>query len=257
MENAYQIEVPDFFNGTSLNFLSVRRHAFSAAPRFLLISVAMKTLVYCPEFKESYMIKSIVTLVVVVLALNVNATVYKCTGNNGRVQFSDTPCRVGVGSDSEIMTDRLPVTQQQRLEALQRTEQMKVEAAALAENKSVEETNQRSSSQHWGADSGKTSSAARTSLSDLEAYANCVRDIELHGASQNIKAELIAACRTAVIAQGNKDSIAEVAGECVRSVERTGASEAEKSKQLAICHGGDVRPQFIPVPAQTGSSPRN
>ncbi|MEI7430268.1 MAG: DUF4124 domain-containing protein [Betaproteobacteria bacterium] len=202
------------------------------------------------------MIKSIVTLVAAVLALNVNATVYKCTGNNGRVQFSDTPCRVGVGSDSEIIPDRLPVTQQQRLEALQKAEQMQGEAAALAENKGVEQTNQRSSPQHWEADSGKTSTAARMSSNDSEAYANCVRAIELHGVSQNIKTELIAVCRTAVIAQGYRDSIAEVVGECVRSVERTGASEAEKSKQLAICHGGDVRPQLIPVPAQRSSSPR-
>ena len=208
-----------------------------------------------PELKELSMIKCVVALAVMVLALNASAEVFKCNGRDGKVQFSDTPCKAG--GVSEIIPERMPVTQQQRQEAQQRALQMQSEAAALEENKAIAQDNHRASQQRHGTESEKTTAVSRAAANDADAITSCVRDVERQGASQNLKAELIAACRTAGTAQGSRDMATDKVGECVRSVERTGASEAEKARQLAICHGGDVRPQFLPVPAQRNGSPRN
>ena len=193
------------------------------------------------------MIKRIVATAVAMLALNASAEVFKCKGSDGKLQFSDTPCKVG--SVSEIIPDRSPVTQQQRQEAQQRAVQMQSEAGTLEDNKQAEN---RASRQRSDYESGKAPFATR--VADPDAYSNCIRDVERHGASQNIKAELIAACRTAGTAQASRQTTTDTVEECVRSVERTGASESDKARQLAICHGGDVRPLLLPVPVQrTGS----
>jgi hypothetical protein len=183
------------------------------------------------------MIKSIVAAILAMLALSAGAEVFKCQGSNGKVQFSDTPCRGG--SVSEIMPDRMPVTEQQRQEAQQRAIGMQSEAAALGEN----------SAQRRGSGAERIPLAAQAT-SNADAYSDCVRDIERRGAPQNIKAELIAACRTVGTPQGGRETSAATIDECIRSVERTGATEAEKARQLVICRGGDVKPLFVPVPVQ-------
>ena len=193
------------------------------------------------------MIKCILGTAFAVLALNASAEVFKCKDSDGKLKFSDTPCRAG--SISEIIPDRSPVTQQQRQEAQQRAMQMQSEAGGLESNKQADN---RVSRQHKDSESGNAPFATRTS--DPDAYSNCIRDVERHGASQNIKAELIAACRTAGTAQSSKQTTTDTVEECVRSVERTGASEADKARQLAICHGGDVRPLFLPVPVPRAGS---
>jgi hypothetical protein len=201
------------------------------------------------------MIKCIVAIVVAGLAFNASAEVFKCKGSDGKVQFSDTHCQAG--SASEVMPDRVPVTSQQRQEAQQRGAQMQREAATQEENEAIAQGNRHASAQRRSAEQDRLPPAA-PATSNADAYANCIRDVERHGASQNVKAELIAACRTAGRGNGStygdKQTDADTVAECVRSVERTGASEAEKSRQLAICHGGDVRPLYLPVPVRrTGS----
>lgn len=205
------------------------------------------------------MIKCIVAIVVAGLAFNASAEVFKCKGSDGKVQFSDTHCQAG--SASEVMPDRVPVTSQQRQEAQQRGAQMQREAASLEENEANAQGHRHASAQRRSAEQDRLPPAA-PATSNADAYENCIRDVERHGASQNIKAELIAACRTAGRGSvsgsrsnnGDTRTDADTVAECVRSVERTGASEAEKSRQLAICHGGDVRPLYLPVPVRrTGS----
>jgi len=80
---------------------------------------------------------------------------------------------------------------------------------------------------------------------DADAVANCVRDVERRGASQNVKAELIAACQSAGQTQRSKNLASDTVSDCVRNVERTGASEKDKSRQIAVCHGGDVKPEPV------------
>jgi hypothetical protein len=197
--------------------------------------------------------KWMLAMVVVGLAGSASAEVFKCRGSDGKVQFSDTPCQAG--SASQVMPDRAPLTVQQRQEAQQRGAQLQREAAAQEANEAIAQGHRRASTSRQDGEQERMPSAA-PAPSAADAYANCIRDVERHGASQNVKAELIAACRTAGRGTGyrNAPTDADTVAECVRSVERTGASEADKSRQLAICHGGDVRPQLVPVPGhRTGS----
>jgi hypothetical protein len=195
--------------------------------------------------------RCIFAIVVAGLAFNAGAEVFKCRGSDGKLQFSDTHCQAG--SASQVMPDRQPLTSQQHQEAQQRGAQMQREAATLEENEAIAQGNRRASTQHRSGEQDRLPSGT-PATSNADAYANCIRDVERHGASQNIKAELIAACRTAgrgsASSHGDTRTDADTVAECVRSVERTGASEAEKSRQLAICHGGDVRPLYLPVPVR-------
>ncbi len=180
-------------------------------------------------------------LALVLVSAGANAQLYKCKGSDGKIQFSDTACKVG--SKTEIVPDRAPVTEQQRYEAQQRSLQMQNEAAALDYDKAAAQANYQAQQQQKEAQAAKQASASQAASNDTEAIQNCVRDVERRGASQNVKAEMIAACRTAGVVQRSTGISGEAVKNCVRDVERTGASEREKARQLALCHGGDVPPE--------------
>jgi hypothetical protein len=185
------------------------------------------------------MLKQLFLLVVTVAATNASAEIFKCKGADGKIQFSDTPCKAG--NTSQVVPDRAPVTDQQRYEAQQRAQQMQNEAAALDGEKAAAISAHQVQQQRQAAEADKKGAASKVAASDAEAINACVRDVERRGASQNVKAEMIAACRTAGISQRSMGQSADVVSNCVKRVERTGASEKEKARQLATCHGADVQ----------------
>lgn len=194
------------------------------------------------------MLKYFLVMVVTLVVTDVNAQVFKCKGADGKTQFSDTACKTG--NQSEVVPDRAPVTQQQRFEALQRGQQMQNEAAALDGEKSAAQAAHQSAQQRKESDAAKQVASSQAASSDADAVASCVRDVERRGASQNVKAEMIAACRTAGLVQRSTGISGDAVSNCVKNVERTGASEKEKARQLATCHGGDVQPEPLPPPVQ-------
>lgn len=185
-------------------------------------------------------------LALAIASANASAAVFKCKGPDGKTQFSDSPCKVG--NSSEIVPDRAPVTQQQRYEAQQRAQQLQSEAAALDEDKAAARASQHAQRQRSEAENEKKATAAKVVADDTDAIANCVRDVERRGAPQNVKAEMLAACRTAGLVQRTTGISGDAVSNCVKNVERTGASEKEKARQMAICHGGDVPPEPQPPP---------
>ena len=84
---------------------------------------------------------------------------------------------------------------------------------------------------------------AQKAQSDEAAYANCTRDVERQFPTEDLKAELYAACRTAGASQRQSGIVDSALRECVRNVERTAAYPREKARQIAICHGADVKPE--------------
>jgi len=183
------------------------------------------------------MFKFVLFLALAVSATLANAEVFKCEGVNGKVQFSDTAC--ATGSRSEVLPDRAPITAQQQQDAQQRNQRL--------QNQTVEPGAEKISAQ--AAPSSQTQNPVPN---DADAVANCVRDVERRGASQNVKAELIAACQSAGRTQRSTNQASSAVEDCVRNVERTGASERDKSRQIAVCHGGDVKPEpVIPVKARS------
>ena len=174
------------------------------------------------------MIKHPLIFTLVSLAVSAHAGVFKCTGADGRMQFSDTPCKSGV--KAEVLPDRAPLTPQQQFEAQQRAARMQAESAAIDGAQLAPEPTPT-----------LNPSSARQAPNDADATANCIRDVERQPASQKVKAEMILACQSAGRTQRNAGRSADAVSECVRSVERTGASGTDKARFLAECHGGDVK----------------
>ena len=186
------------------------------------------------------MFKHSLFLLLLIAAIgNANAQVFKCKGPDGKTQFSDTACKTGI--NSEIVPDRAPVTKQQQYDAQQRAARLQDESASLDQTKAGAQAEQQA--QQQGQETAKQVTPAANGVNDSEAISNCVKDVERRGASQNVKAEMIAACRTAGFSQRSTGTSSEAVQTCVKNVERTGASEKEKTRQLATCHGGDVKPE--------------
>lgn len=160
------------------------------------------------------------------------ADIYKCRAADGRVQFSDTQCEAG--RTESVLPDRQTVNEvqvagtQPQMDSQAGDERAAVlrigESPQPAERTPVAKTD----------DSSK----------DADTVSRCVRDVERQAASENVKAEMIAACRTAPAQQRTSGQSSDTVSDCVRSVERTGALGNEKARQIALCHGGDVQPEY-------------
>lgn len=187
------------------------------------------------------MLKYLLFVVVAVAATQANAEIFKCKAADGKIQFSDTACKAG--NRSEAIPDRSPLTEQQQYEAQRRGQQMQSEAAALDAEKAAAQAAQQAQQQRQETETGRKSAVSKAAANDADAVAACVRDVERRAASPNVKAEMLAACRTAGLVQHATGISSEAVSNCVKNVERTGASEKEKTRQLAICHGGDVPPE--------------
>jgi len=175
------------------------------------------------------------------------AQVYKCKGADGKLQFSDRPCPGA--NTAEIVPNKWgSVSAQDRLEAQQRASQMQQEANQLDAAKADAAARQRQDNQVAERAAAASAAANQQRQNDADAMAACVKDVERRGASQNVKAEMMAACRTAG-AQQRASGSSSLVSDCVKNVERSGASEKEKARQIALCHGGDVQPERLPPPA--------
>ena len=165
------------------------------------------------------------------------AEVYKCRAADGRIQFSDTRCEAS--RKEETVPDRQPVSEAQMASAQMRSARMQVDSPVGDESASVLRIGDAPQVAERVAGVTKDDSSA-----DADTISRCVRDVERQAASENVKAEMIAACRTSASQQRASGRSGDMVRECVRSVERTGASGNEKARQLALCHGGDVQPEY-------------
>lgn len=173
--------------------------------------------------------KNILILVTSFFVLTgVHAQIYKCIEADGKVRFSDLPCKET--EKGESIPDRTrDSTEQEKQEAKQRATKMQEELANIEKDKptpipikqkSIEDTKPKTND---------------------EAVSNCTRDVGRRGGSQDIKAEMMAACRSV----GTSQSIStELIRQCVINVERTGASEEDKARQIAVCHGARIEPRI-------------
>ncbi len=179
------------------------------------------------------MIRRVLALSLISVAITAHAGVFKCTGTDGKTQFSDTPCKSG--TKAEAVPDRVPITAQQQLEAQQRAARLQAESASAETPPAAPATR--------AAQNSSPASSAQSAPNDADAIAHCVRDIERQAASQKTKAEMIVACQSAGRKQRETAASTDSVSDCVRSVERTGASGTDKARFLAQCHGGNVEPE--------------
>ena len=188
------------------------------------------------------------------LCIGAHAQLRKCVSLSGQVTYSDVLCVQGSSSGSLAN----PVDNQLDHSAI-RADLNKHRAKTVNDEARLSdlaaESHAQSLLQH-GDGKGFKQPVAPTAADTASNVRDCIRDVERQPASQNVKAELIASCRTAGIVQLNTGQSADVVKNCVASVERTGASGNIKARQLAICHGGDVKPELHhrPFSARTLSS---
>ena len=159
-------------------------------------------------------IKHILLFAMVVAASSADAQVFKCIGADGKIKFSDKPC-VGA-KQTELVPDRGSyVSPEQQYEAQQRTATMREEINA--QQQEVAAANAARHAEYKREEAVSAQKAARTQAADnsADAVANCVRDVERRGASQNVKAEMIAACRTAGSSQRATGTPSSAVSECV------------------------------------------
>lgn len=187
-------------------------------------------------------LKHVLLIAVALAAAGANAQVYKCKGADGKIQFSDKPC-IGA-KQTELVPDRGSyVSPEQQYEAQQRTAKMRDEIDANAQEVAAANAARHAAFKREQAVADQQAAREQMAANSSDAMAACVRDVERRGASQNVKAQMIAACRTAGSSQRATSTPSSAVSECVKNVERTGASEREKARQIALCHGGDVQPE--------------
>jgi len=160
-----------------------------------------------------------------------HAQTFKCTSADGKVTYSNVTCPDSTQSARPVDTSG------NTLDGSSLREKAQKDKADAAQS----EAKEREQAQARASDTIKQE--ARKAEQDSAAYANCTRDVEHQGVTEDVKAELYAACRTAGGNQRRGGMGESTIRECVRSVERTGAYAADRARQVATCHGADVKPE--------------
>jgi hypothetical protein len=177
------------------------------------------------------------------------AQLRKCIAPDGKVTYSDVLCDGNTISERQVNPRGNTLDSSGFREQVQREQDAAAQTRLIERDRASEEAAKRQAQAHQQAQTDEaTRQASMQSAKDSEAYGNCVRDVERQPATQQVKAELIAACRTAGYVQRQTGMSQGAVNDCVRSVERTGASGKDKARQLATCHGGDVKPEPPPPP---------
>lgn len=169
--------------------------------------------------------------VLCLLGASTHAETFKCTTADGKVTYSNVACPYSTQSVRPVDTSGNTVDGSSLREKAQKDKA----DAAQSEAREREQTQARASE--------ATRQEALKAEQDSAAYANCTRDVDRQGVTEDTKAELYAACRTAGGAQRRNGVGDATVRECVRSVERTGTQGTDRARQVATCHGADVKPE--------------
>jgi len=168
------------------------------------------------------------------IGASIHAQTFKCTGADGKVTYSNVACPDSTQSVRPVDTSANTLDGSSLREKVQKDKADAAQNEAKEREQAAAEAGQRQQAQARAAD---------TAAQDSAAYANCTRDVERQGVTEDVKAELYAACRTAGSNQRRSGMAEGTIHECVRSVERTGTSATDRARQVATCHGADVKPE--------------
>jgi hypothetical protein len=168
-------------------------------------------------------------LLVTVLYAPASAQPRKCTAPDGKVTYSDVAC------PDRTAFERAVEVGGNTLDGSTLREQAQKDKAVAAQAQAAER-------ERFATESTAVKQEMQKAQSDATAYANCIRDVESQSITEDIRAELFAACRTAGASRRHSGMTNSFLRDCVRNVERTGAIPNNKARQIAICHGADVLP---------------
>ncbi len=170
-----------------------------------------------------------------------HAQTIKCTAADGKVTYSNVACPDTTQSVKPVDTSANTLDGSTLREQVQKDKATATHVETTQRERAAAEAGSRQQAQAQAAEAAKQE--AQKAQSDEAAYANCMRDVERQSVTEDVRAELYAACRTAGASQRQRGMADATVRECVRSVERTGAYPKDKARQIAICHGADVLPE--------------
>lgn len=165
----------------------------------------------------------------------------RCTAPDGKVTYSDVACPDRTASERPVETSGNTLDGSALREQAQKDRAAVSEAEATARERAAFAEGSRQQAQAQAAAAAKQE--AQNAQSDEAAYSHCKHDVERQSVTEDIRAELFAACRTAGANQRRGSVTNASLRDCVRSVERTGAFPKDKARQIALCHGADVIPE--------------
>jgi hypothetical protein len=171
----------------------------------------------------------------------VQAQTFKCTAPDGKITYSNVACPDSTQSARPVDTSANTLDGSALREQAQKDKAAATHVEATQREHAAAEAGKRQQAQAQAAEAAKQE--AQKAQSDEAAYANCTRDVERQSVTEDVRAELFAACRTAGASQRQRGMGDAAVRECVRSVERTGAFPKDKARQIALCHGAEVLPE--------------
>ncbi len=172
---------------------------------------------------------------------SVQAQTIKCTAPDGKVTYSNMVCPDSTQSVKPVDTTGNTLDGSALREQAQKDKAAATHVETTQREQAAAEASSRQQAQAQAAVAAKQQ--AQQTQTDEAAYANCVRDVERQSLTEDTRAELFVACRTAGASQRQSGMSASAIRDCVRSVERTGAFPKDKVRQVAMCHGANVLPE--------------
>lgn len=169
------------------------------------------------------------------------AQTIKCTAPDGKVTYSNVACPDSTQTVKPVDTSANTLDGSALRDQAQRDKAAATHVETTQREHAAAEASSRQQAQAQAAVAAKQE--AQRAQSDEAAYANCVRDVERQSLTEDARAELFVACRSAGASQRQSGMSESAIRDCVRSVERTGAFPKDKVRQVAMCHGAHVLPE--------------
>lgn len=201
-------------------------------------------------------------LLIALLALPVQADIYKCRLANGRTEISNTPCPAGSGTLTARPDD--PVSEQSRQQAERDVERMR---SFVEKREATQRTEEAADRQRQ---SSERQSAAQQRVYQSGSLSECLRELELNPVEPARQAELEAVCRAKARSEPTLVPVPVYGGignpvdACIRNVMRLSLAPAEHDRRLTQCQGGSghvatpqPRPEPKPNTKPASPCPRN
>ena len=181
------------------------------------------------------------SLLALLVCSAIQAQTIKCTAADGRVTYSNVACPDSTQSIKPVVTTGNTMDGSALREQAQKDRATATYVETTQREQAAVESSARQQAQAQSAAIAKQE--AQNARTDETSYGNCVRDVERQSGTEDVRAELFAACRTAGASQRQNGMSDNTLRECVRTVDRTAASANDKARQVATCHGADVKPE--------------
>lgn len=186
-------------------------------------------------------------LLLALLALPVQADIYKCRLANGRTEISNAPCPSGSGTLTVRPDDT--VSEANRQQAEREVDRMR----SFVEKREAEQRSEEAAERQR--QSSERQSVAQQRVYQSANMDDCLRELEQNPVEAARRAELEAICRAKAKSEPTLVPVPVFGGignpvdACINHVMRLHLVPAEHNRRIALCQGQVVVPQVPPQPS--------